>query len=50
MYDALIPVGCEVVEDCEYRAKAHKVVSCKVGDGCGAIRSVVLGAVSTSTR
>ena len=50
MYDSLIPVGCEVVEDCEYRVKACKVVSCKVGDGCSAIRGVVLGAVPTSAR
>ena len=50
MYDSLIPVGCEAVEDCEFGAKACKVVSCAVGDGCGAVRGVVLGAVPTSAR
>ena len=50
MYDALIPVGCEAVEDCEYGAKARKVVSCEVGDGCSAVRGVVLGVVPTSAR
>ena len=48
VYDALIPVGREAVEDCEYGAKACEVVSCEVGDGCGAIGSVVSGAVPTS--
>ena len=50
MYDSLIPIGCEAVEDCEYRAKARKVVSCKVGDGCSAARGAVLGVVPTSAR
>ena len=50
VYDALIPAGHEAVEDCEHRTKAHEMVLCEVGDGCGAIRCIVLGVIPTSTR
>ena len=48
MYNALVSIGREAVEDCEHGTKACEVVSCEVGDRRDAIGCVVLGAIPTS--